>query len=254
MSVSQEVEALLNLLYTEMMKMKGSKMFLVSLLGAAVAPVMVFFMLITYRDRSPGVEILFSNFYNQTHIFIALMIGSLLFGLIATYIINREYQEDTLKNLFTIPVSRTGLLISKLIVLFGWIQILMLAAFLLCLLLGVIGSFEALNISVLTNHFIQYMKTGFLLFCLTPPVLLITMLFKNYVPSIAFTIMVTVIAIIVINSDDYVSIYPWTVPFVLTMEKVPPNFSIYPSILSIALMFLASLSGCLLYLNRADIQ
>ena len=245
---------MLNLVYTELMKMKRSKMFLISLLGAAVAPVMMFFMMITYRDQSPGVEVTFERYFNQTHLFVSLLIGTLLFGLIATYIINREYQEDTLKNLFTIPVSRTGFLMSKLTVLFGWIQILMLAAFLLCLLLGLIGRFTEFSTPILVSYITQYLKTGVLLFCLTPPVLLITMLFKNYVPSIAFSIIVTVTAVIVMNSEDYIGIYPWTIPFVLTLKEAPKGFSIYPSLISITGVFILSLCGCILYLNRADIQ
>ncbi|WP_253296431.1 ABC transporter permease, partial [Vibrio cholerae] len=61
------------------------------------------------------------------------------------YLFGREYIEDTLKNLLIIPISRESFLVSKIILLFLWIQTLSVIAWLLTLMLGMLLHFQRLS-------------------------------------------------------------------------------------------------------------
>ncbi len=247
---------MLNLLYIEILKLKRSKLFMVSLLGAMVVPVMIFFMLTSMRARNPQSIITFENYFRQTDMFILLMIGTLLFGLLTTYVFNREYQEETLKNLLTIPVGRKSLIISKLLVVLMVILALMLFSFLLTLILGLIGHFEELSVELLIRWGQLYLYSGLLLFLLTPSVILITLLFKNYIAAIGFTIAVSVVSIIVAQSE-YVLIYPWTVPGVIALPDLfveNEKFTMIHSWVSLGLTFILPLTASIIYFEKTDIN
>ncbi|MFZ5969852.1 MAG: ABC transporter permease [Bacillota bacterium] len=247
---------MINLLYTEIFKLKRSKLFFVSFLGATVVPIMMFFMFISMRARNPENILTFDQYFKQTDMFTLLLIGTLLFGLLATYIFNREYQEETLKNLLTIPVGRKSLIVSKLIIILGVILSLSLFSYVTSLLLGFLGHFEGLTIGVLLKWLKGYLFSGTLLFLLTPSVILITILFKNYIPTIGFTIVVSVIGIILINSD-YSLVFPWTAPAMIAhfdLVESPAKFTIIHSWISLILTFLIPLTAAFLYFEKTDIH
>jgi len=247
---------LLNLLFIEIVKLKRSKLFMVSLLGAMVVPIMMFFMLTGMRARNPENIITFENYFKQTDIFILLMIGTLLFGLLATYVFNREYQEETLKNLLTIPVGRKSLIISKLLVVLIVILTWMLVSFLLTLILGLLGRFEQLSVEILGKWLQLYLYSGLLMFLLTPSVILITLLFKNYIAAIGFTIAVSVVSIIVAQSE-YVLIYPWTVPGIIAIPDLfveTEKFTMIHSWISLGLSFILPLTAGTIYFEKTDIN
>ncbi|RKD29071.1 ABC transporter permease [Thermohalobacter berrensis] len=242
-----------DLIYTEILKLKRSKMFIVSLAGSTVAPILNFFLFISMRARRPNGSYTFSDYFQQTNLFIAFIIGTLLFGLIATFIFNREYQEDTMKNLLTIPIGRNMLIINKLMILFMWIIFLMIFSLIVCTVLGFIANFTDFNFNIFIEYLKEYIFTGVLLFTLTPPVILIALIFKDYVPAIAFNIVVTVAGIIIGNSE-YISIYPWTVPAAITIDGINLKYPLIYSCISIISVFTLSLIASFIYFNKKDLN
>lgn len=133
---------MVNLLYTELLKLKRSNMFLISIIGAGVAPFLVVVAsYIHIKTKQPTPTILFHQLFTEVNLYTTLIIGFPLYGVVIAYLFTREYTEDTLKHLLTIPVSRISFIISKFIILFLWIIMLTLVAWTLTLLLGLIGSF-----------------------------------------------------------------------------------------------------------------
>ena len=228
-------------------------MFLISIIGAVVAPILNFLVYMTNNTRMPDQPILFDRFFAQTNMFIILLIGVLLYGLIATFLINREYQEDTLKTLLTIPVSRMDFILSKFILLFIWIMILTSVAWGLNLILGLIGQFEGLTSTVLLQSFKEYVITGSLLFLLTPPVIFITLLFKSFVAPIMFTIIITITNITIINSE-YLSLFPWTAIYVIGTAMTPPKYPIEYSYILILITSFFSFAATMIYFKNIDIN
>ncbi|AZO95446.1 ABC transporter permease [Halocella sp. SP3-1] len=242
-----------SLVYTELLKMKNSKMFLLSLLGGIVSPLLTFFMLLAHHQQNPAETLTMKSFLSQTHLFIAFLVGTMLFALITTYLFNREFEEDTLKNLLTIPVGRTQLVLSKLFILIVWIEIIMIYSFFMVILLGLIGGFEGFQTNILLLSFKKYIFTGFLLYLLTPVITLITILFRTYIPSIAFSIFATLATLVIMNSK-YIALYPWGIPVLMTMNNQQSEYPILISWLIIIGVFIISLTATLIYFNKTDID
>ncbi|WP_019419932.1 ABC transporter permease [Paenibacillus sp. OSY-SE] len=244
---------MVNLVYTELLKLKRAKMFMVSLIGAAAAPLMVFIGYLDYKAKKPDMPVLFSEAFSQTNLYVLLLIGTLLYGVITAYLFNREYVEDTLKNLLTIPVSKISFIASKLVLLFIWILVLTLVAWGLTFILGLIGQYEGLNAAVLLQSLKQFLIGGSLLFLLSTPTIFVTFLFKNYVPTIIFTAVITMGNVALANRE-YKALYPWSAVHVIAdngfVPEYPPLYS-YAAIIATAII---GLIATIVYFKKADIH
>ncbi len=244
---------MVNLLYTELLKLKRSEMFLASLAGAIAAPLLSFIGFISINERHPEAPISFGDAFHQTSLYIVLLIGMLLYGVIASYLFSREYLEDTLKSLLTIPISRIHYIFSKLVLLFLWIGVLTLIAWGLTLVLGLIGQFQGLTFDLMLYSFYYYMLGGFLLFLLSTPVIFVTLLIKNYVPTVIFTIIIGMGNLIVWQSE-YRTIFPWSAAAVITQNDFLPPYPPEYAYISIILTSIAGLIATLIYFTHADIH
>src|SRR5699024_11824173 len=75
-----------------LLKLKRSSMFLLSIAGAAVAPLVVVVATYVNEPSTPFKEL----FYN-VNLYTVLIIGAPLYGVVTTYLFNREYVENTIK-------------------------------------------------------------------------------------------------------------------------------------------------------------
>lgn len=244
---------MVNLLYTELLKLKRAKMFMVSLIGAAAAPVMVFIGYLDAKAKKPEIPVLFSEAFSETNLYVLLLIGTLLYGVITAYLFHREVAEDTLKNLLTIPVSRTSLIVSKLVLLFIWILVLTLVAWGLIFLLGLIGQYEGLNAAVLLQSLKQFLLGGSLLFLLSTPTIFVTCLFKNYVPTIIFTAVITMGNVALANRA-YKALFPWSAVHVIADNGFVPEYPPEYSYIAILITSIAGFVATLIYFKKVDIH
>ncbi|KFM95644.1 ABC-2 transporter family protein [Bacillus clarus] len=170
-------------------------------MGAAVAPfLIVVASYISIKTKHPTPIIMFEQLFSEANLYTIGVIRIPLFGVTTTYLLNREYAEDTLKNLLTIPVSRINFLISKLIVLFLWSMLLILVAWGLTVIFDLLGQFEGLNSSLLMESLRRFLIGRTFLFILSIPLLFITIAFKNYVSTIVFTIVIVLLNLMTTNS------------------------------------------------------
>lgn len=244
---------MVDLIYTELLKLKRSRMFLLSLLGAAVAPVMVVLASYIQMRRDPELEVLFEKLFYDTSLYTFLLIGVPLYAVVTAYLFSREYAEDTLKNLLTLPVTRSGLLLSKTILLFGWVLLLTALSWGLTLLLGLATGFDGLSGALLAESAGQYAVGALLQALLVTPMIFITILSKNYVPAIIASIAVTLVNAMGFNSEDR-GLIPWVAAFDIAYDSLFPT---YPAAVSYALIAVTSVTGfaaALLYFRRADIH
>lgn len=155
-------------------------MFLISIIGAGVAPFLVVVAsYIHIKTKQPTPTIWFHQLFTEVNLYTTLVIGFPLYGVVVAYLFTREYAEDTLKNLLTIPVSRISFIISKFIILFLWIMMLTLVAWSLTLILGLLGNFPGFNTTLLLGSFLKFLICGGLLFLLSSPIVLLTLVMKS---------------------------------------------------------------------------
>src|SRR5699024_12712623 len=123
-------------------------MFLLSIAGAAVAPLAVVVATYVNEPSTPFKEL----FYN-VNLYTVLIIGAPLYGVVTTYLFNREYVENTIKNMLTILVSRVSFIMSKTLLLFLWIMMLTMRATFLTLFICPLTQSDGLDLSLRVEQF-----------------------------------------------------------------------------------------------------
>lgn len=243
---------MLRTLQIEILKLKRSPMVWVSMLGVAVAPILNYLIFLSLKANNSS-DISIERYFEQCYVFFAVLIAPMMFGLIATYIFNREYQEGTLGNMLTIPTGRTELIISKMIILFGWIFFLILFNFGLSIFLNYMGVFIEFNKEIIINYLIGYLATGVLYFLLMPVTIFITLIFKSYIPSMGFSIFVTITSLVITNTK-FGELFPWSLTYLLATSFENFHYPVTYSIASIVVTFIISFAACLVYFNRLDVE
>jgi len=244
---------LLNLLYTELLKMKRAHMVWVSIVGASAAPIMMFVGFLNTISKDPNASVTFELSFYNTNLYVMLLIGTLLYGVITAYLFHREYAEDTLKNLLTIPVSKTSLIVSKCLMLLLWIMMLTFVSWGLTFLLGLAGGFDGLTAEVILQSLQQYAVGAFLMFLLSTPTIFVTLLFKNYVPTIIFTAVITM-GNVALATSDYRVLFPWSAAHSIAYQAFVGD---YPATVSYILVLLTSIAGfaaTIIYFKKSDIH
>ncbi|GEN85955.1 ABC transporter permease [Oceanobacillus sp. FSL W8-0428] len=237
-----------DLLFTELLKLKRSSMFLISILGAAVAPFVVVIATFIHEPATP-----FEDLFYNVNLYTVLIIGVPLYGVVTTYLFNREYAENTLKNLLTIPVSRMSFIISKMLLLFMWIMMLSIIAWVLTLTLGLLTQFDGLDTSLLLDSLKQFSTGGLLLFVLSTPIILVTLVLKNYVPTIIFTVVITLINVMAGNSEHR-GLFPWAAAGDISNHTLPSTYPAEYSNIIIAATAIIGLISMLVYFKKTDIH
>ncbi|GEM_PF-2994533 len=243
---------MLRAIQVELKKLKKAPMIWISFLGVSISPILnaliFYYLKQLFKD-----SITWEAFLIQSISFIAVFIGILLFSLTATYVFGREYTENTIKTLFTIPLSRESIIIAKLVILLLWSLTLVLFAFLITIPMGFIIRASDLSLTLMINSLIQYLIVGLMLYALLPIVSLVTMLTRGYIPAMALAGIMTMIGLILLNSDF--SIYfPWSIPGIYTIQLTQGEYLPSSSYMIMAGTFLISSIANLTYVRLADID
>src|SRR5699024_4165765 len=88
--------------------------------------------------------------------------------------------------------------------------------------------FDGLDISLLVESFKEFSIGGVLLFILSTPIILVTLVMKNYVPTIIFTVVITLINVMG-GSSEHRALFPWAAAGDIANHtlpsKYPPEYS-----------------------------
>jgi len=226
---------------------------LISIAGIASGPFLCFVESIIKEAKRPDIPVEGATFFSETHLYVFLLIGVLLFSVVTAYLFNREYTEHTLKNILTIPVSRIQFILSKLILLCLWTMALTLFAWLITVLFALLGQFDGLSMQLFLDAFKQFMMSGFALFLLSTPMILVTLLFKNYVVTIVFAIAITMLNLLTYGSE-YSALLPWTAVRVIATGTFFPEYPPIYSYISIIMTFCVGLIASILYFKNTDVN
>jgi len=146
----------MNLILTEFQKLKRYSVILVGMIGATCSPVISIVMQNIMSDDAKTVlnytfpDLVNSTIWNNMTIFFPMILA-----LIGGYMISREYTDDTMKNMLTVPVSFPRLITGKLTAL-GIIALLLgLYTALVTLLVGLIFCPENLTLTVVLSGSVQ---------------------------------------------------------------------------------------------------
>ncbi|WP_342556410.1 ABC transporter permease [Paenibacillus sp. FSL R7-0652] len=131
-----------------------------------------------------------------------------LFALIGSFIICRELQYDTLKNLQMIPISKTKLMLVKLCTACLISLLMSVVLFMVVICTEYIFNGRMMTINFVITNFKQYLLQGIGCFvAVTPIITIATVLSRGYWISAAIAIVYSFIGVFTTNSPIH-SLYP----------------------------------------------
>src|SRR5699024_4161529 len=118
---------------------------------------------------------------------------------------------------------------------------------------GLLTQFEGLEISLLVESFKEFSMGGVLLFILSTPIILVTLIMKDYVTTIIFTVFITLL-IVIVGISEHITLFPWLASGALSNHSL---HSTYPPELSYTAIIVTDLTGfiaLIVYFKKADIH
>ncbi len=142
---------MLSIILTEFQKIKRYHILLIGIIGMTLSPVLglVTQNVAIEEARNPNFNIsalVDSTIWNNATIFMPV-----IFTLIGGYLINREYTDDTLKNVLTVPISFPKLLTGKLAAIGLLSVVLGIYSFIITIIVGICAGLPGMSISVLIS-------------------------------------------------------------------------------------------------------
>jgi bacitracin transport system permease protein len=229
-------------------------MFLISVLGAMVAPIMVFAGLIKAKITEPDKIITYLDMLAQTNLYVLLLFGVIVYGVIAAFLFSREYTENTLKLVLTVPVSKGAFLITKLLMLFLWMMILTAVAWVSTLVLSIVGNAAEFNVNVIIQSLEEFFLGAFLLYFTMSPFVFLTLWHKNLVSPIIAAATV-VLGNVALANQDLAVLFPWTSPYLIASGDIAKyHYSIETALVIIFAVSFIGFFASFIYFKKQDVK
>ena len=205
---------MLTFIKMEFLKLKRSKIFLLSLIGAVLPPLLMF-IAVTSFDEGHSFEMLFAN----VNMYMSAMFAVMIFAIIISYLFGREYNEHTLKTMLTIPVSRSKFLLSKYVMFLVWIVILTIVTSISTLIFGFIAGLDGFSLSLSAKCFAQLLYANVLLFLTFSPFVFISLFITNMVPAMVGGAALALVNLMVYG-QNWAPFVPWVCPYLIASGEI----------------------------------
>ena len=233
----------------EFLKLKRSKIFLLSLLGAVLPPLLMF-IAVTSFDEGQTFEALFTN----VNMYMSAMFAVLIFAIIISYLFGREYNEHTLKTMLTIPVSREKFLASKYIMFLVWIVILTVVTSISTLAFGFAAGLDGFSLKIFADGFVQLLYANVLLFLSFSPFVFVSLFITNMVPAMIGGAGLALVNLMVYG-QNWAPFVPWVCPYLIASGEIAEyTTSITVSYGVILATFVIGLVISYIYFTKTDVS
>ena len=192
---------MLNLVQTEFLKLRRKKFVWLMLLAALFMPLVAIF----YFGASSTAGITPMQFYKWTALsYTPWIILPLVLGMLCTMLMYDENQNDMLKQLWIVPVSKMGYFFSKFTVVLVYSLCFMLLTAFSSILAGVVPGMIAFTSDSVSFLFIKCLEIGILTPFAMIPVLAVAASQKGYILPVCVTIVYTFLGFILLMVNMYV--------------------------------------------------
>ena len=240
---------MLTFIEMEFLKLKRSRIFLLSLMGAILPPLLMFIAVTSFGEGNTF-EMLFSN----VNMYMSAMFAIMIFAIIISYLFGREYNEHTLKTMLTIPVSREKFLASKYVMFLTWIMILTVVTSISTLIFGFIAGLEGFSLKLFMDSFAQLLYANMLLFLTFSPFVFVSLFITNMVPAMVGGAGLTLVNLMVYG-QNWAPYVPWVCPYLIASGEIAEySAGIGVSYAIILATFIIGLAISYLYFTRADVS
>ena len=198
---------MLTFIKMEFLKLKRSKIFLLSILMAALPSVLMFIATFAF-DETQSFDALFST----VNMYMSALFAILLFSIIISYLFGREYNEHTLKTMLTVPISRGKFLISKYVMFLVVTSISTLA-------FGFVAGLSGFSLQLFINSFAELLFANVLLFLTFSPFVFISLFITNMVPAMVGGATLTLVNLLV-HGQSWAPYVPWACPYLISSGEI----------------------------------
>ena len=240
---------MLTFIEIEFLKLKRSKIFLLSLMGAILPPLLMF-IAVTAFDEGGTFEALFTN----VNMYMTAMFSVLIFAIIISYLFGREYNEHTLKTMLTIPISRGKFLASKYMMFLVWIVILTVVTSVSTLLFGFAAGLDGFSLKLFIDNIAQLLYANALLFLTFSPFVFVSLFITNMVPAMIGGAGLALVNLMVYG-QNWAPFVPWISPYLISSGKIAEyGASMSVSYGIILVTFVIGIAVSYIYFTRCDVS
>ena len=240
---------MLTFIEMEFLKLKRSNIFMLSLFGAILPPLLMFIAVFAF-DEGHTFDLLFKN----VNMYMSALFAVMLFAIMISYLFGREYNEHTLKTMLTIPVSRGKFLLSKYVMFLVWIVILTVVTSLSTLAFGFIAGLDGFSLRLFIESFAQLLLANVLLFMTFSPFVFISLLITNMVPAMVGGAGLALVNML-IYGQTWAPYVPWVCPYLIASGEIAQySTSIAVSYGVILTTFAIGLAISYIYFTRTDVS
>lgn len=188
---------MLKLVWCEFVKLKRRKFILLVLLSSFLFPVPITFLMATPRilERYPDKADLFDGLFNMIMGYGVIFLLPCVIGVLAALLFFMERDNETFKNLRTIPVTSTQMIAAKIITLFIFGIVFCLGSMLATIACGSF-SMEIMEIYGLGYKLLNALALGVFITAGTLPLIVLVVFFsRTYIFSVLLCVFYTVISL-----------------------------------------------------------
>ena len=239
---------MLTFIEMEFLKLKRSKIFLLSLLMAALPSVLMFIATFAF-DETQSFTMLFST----VNMYMSALFAILLFSIIIAYLFGREYNEHTLKTMLTVPISRGKFLASKYVMFLIWILILTVVTSVTTLAFGFRAGLTGFTIQLFINSFVELLYANLLLFLTFSPFVFLSLFITNMVPAMVGGASLTLVNLLV-EGQTWAPYVPWTCPYLISSGEIADySVGLMTPYIMIMATFLVGIVISYVYFTKKDV-
>jgi len=233
-------------------------MVLITVLGALVTPVFIFILHLTMQYRQPDAVLEMTAFYDAALLFTMLMFGPIVYVVITTYLFSREYTENTLKTILTVPVNKLTFILGKFSMLFICIifltAITWLGVSIFTVIFHAIFGLSEFSATLAIRFLGKMLIGGTLMFLTITPFAFLAIWTKGFVVPLITAATVVLGNMMVVNSD-LGELFPWVASFFLVADEIELLVHPFPLVVGlIVTVFILGFALSVYYFQREDIQ
>lgn len=243
-----------DLLYCELLKLKRSKILLISILGAFVTPFMVLVGVIKEKINNPNTIITYADMFEKSSLYILMLFGLVVYTVIAAYLFSREYTENTLKTILIVPVSKISFILGKFLMLLLWILVLTLISWLSTLIFAVLSNAADFSLIVFVKYFTEYFTGALLLYLTLTPFVYIAIWNKGLVAPIITATAFAMFNVALFN-ESLAVFFPWSAVYYFASGQLDQfGYPIMASLLPILSVAIIGFIATVVHFNKEDIK
>lgn len=254
----------LTVIRIEYLKLFRSKIFLITLAASLAMPIMAGLTMFILKDPQAaknmgllgqGGSIQGSADWPYYIRLLAKLLSfglfTIAFGFVSAWVFGREYTERTAKDMLALPISRSSVVLAKLVAIATCCLVLFGVAYSLALLVGVGLHLEGWSTELALRGSVYLVLAGVSAVWLSTPLAFLASNTKGYLAPLGFIAVIMVLGnfVAALGYDQY---YPWSLPLLIVTKGLTGSTIGITGVAIISLTGLAGLIGTLAWWRLAD--